>query len=51
MAIIGKITDILNQNIVSERVQKGLKYLQETNIQEVFTQIDNGESNVVEIDG
>jgi len=51
MAIIGKIADILNQNILSERVEKGLKYLQEANLDEVFTQIENGEPNVVEIDG
>lgn len=51
MAIIGKIEDILNQNILSERVIKGLKYLQDTNLQEIFSGIERGKSNVVEIDG
>lgn len=51
MAIIGKIEDILNQNNLSEGVEKGLTFLQETNLLEIFTQIENGSSNVVEIDG
>lgn len=51
MAIIGIIEDILKQNILTEGVGKGLKYLQETSLLEVFTQIENGESNLVEIDG
>jgi biofilm protein TabA len=51
MAIIGKIEDILKQNSFSERIEKGLNFLSKTNLQEIFLGIENGSSNVIEIDG
>ncbi|NQU54777.1 MAG: YhcH/YjgK/YiaL family protein [Bacteroidetes bacterium] len=51
MAIIGKPEDVLKQNNLSNRIEKGLTFLLETNLHEIFIQMENGGSNVVEIDG
>ena len=50
MAIIGKVEDILKQNNVSEKVKKGLTFLHEINLLEIFLGIENGNSNIFEID-
>lgn len=51
MAITGKIEDILQQIKLSERIEEGLKYLQNNNFDEVFESIEIGGSKVVELDG
>jgi YhcH/YjgK/YiaL family protein len=51
MAIIGKIEDILKQLKVSDNQQKGLKYLQEKNLADIFESIEVGKAKVIEIEG
>lgn len=51
MAILGKIEDLLFQNDISEEIKRGLAFLDVTNLQDIFLEIEKGGSNVVEIDG
>ena len=51
MAIIGKVNDVLKWNILSDRLQKALRYLQNNNLNEIFKRIEKGPSKVIELDG
>ncbi len=51
MAIYGLLKDTLKLKNLKSGIKKGLQFLQETDLEKIFKEIEKGKSNIVEIEG